>query len=118
MRSIAVIFTVLLILLVRAPARCADTNILTIQAGDARAGAVFFVDECGTRLRNQIAAFLMLENCEMPDSMPLLPAEHRAFYGQVVQRLVEAGELPSESTIQFNRCFAPAFSATRTSSTS
>jgi hypothetical protein len=62
--------------------------------------------------------FLTSADCGMNNSMALLPAEHRAFYGKVVQRLVDAGELPSESTIQFNRCFAPAFNTTRTTSTS
>ena len=62
--------------------------------------------------------FLNLAGCGIDNSMPVLPAEHRAYYGKVVQRLVEAGELPSESTHQFNRCFAPAFSTTRTSSSS
>jgi hypothetical protein len=56
MRSIAIIFTVFLILLLRVPARCADTNILVIPAEDTRAGDVFFMDECFTRgLTNSIS---------------------------------------------------------------
>jgi hypothetical protein len=49
MRSIAFIFAVFLILLLRVPAHCAETNVLIIPAGDTRAGAVFFIDECLTR---------------------------------------------------------------------
>jgi hypothetical protein len=48
-RAIVIMFTAFLILLLRVPARCADTNILIISADDTRAGAVFFVDECLTR---------------------------------------------------------------------
>jgi hypothetical protein len=56
MRSMAAIFAVFFILLLGAPARCAETNILMIPAGDDRAGAVFFVDECLTRgLTNSIS---------------------------------------------------------------
>jgi hypothetical protein len=56
MRSIAVIFSVFLILLLGVPAHCADTNVLIIPAGDTRPGAVFFVDECLTRgLTNSIS---------------------------------------------------------------
>jgi hypothetical protein len=61
--------------------------------------------------------FLRRVDCAIDVSMPDLPPEHHAFYGRVVQRLVEAGELPSESTVQFNRCFAPAFGTTQTRST-
>jgi hypothetical protein len=49
MRSTAFIFAVFLILLLRIPAQCGETNVLIIPAGDTRAGAVFFVDECLTR---------------------------------------------------------------------
>ena len=56
MRSMAAIFAVILILLLRASARCAETNVLLISDGDTRAGAVFFVDECLTRgLTNSIS---------------------------------------------------------------
>jgi hypothetical protein len=41
-------------------------------------------------------------------SIPILPFEHRAFYGVVVQRLVAAGELPSEIIGHFERIFANA----------
>ena len=52
--------------------------------------------------------FLTLAVCGVYASMAALPVEHRVFYGKVVQRLVEAGELPLESSEHFNRSFAPA----------
>lgn len=60
--------------------------------------------------------FLMLEVCGRHASMAALPVEHRMFYGKVVQRLVEAGELPSGSTEDFNNSFAPAFNTANSSS--
>jgi len=50
--------------------------------------------------------FLTLAVCGVHASMAALPVEHRMFYGKVVQRLVDAGELPSESTEHFNSGFA------------
>ena len=49
MRSIAVIVTCFLILVLGVAARCGETSTLIIPTGDTRAGAVFFVDECLTR---------------------------------------------------------------------
>jgi hypothetical protein len=40
--------------------------------------------------------------------LPALPFEHRAFYGSVVRRLVDAGELPSDIFGYFERIFSPA----------
>jgi hypothetical protein len=53
--------------------------------------------------------FLMLAVCGVYESVALLPAEHRAYYRKIVQRLVEAGELPSEITGHFEKIFSPAF---------
>ena len=53
--------------------------------------------------------FLMLAVCGVYDSITSLPAEHRAFYGKIVQRLVDAGELPSEIIAHFDKIFSPAF---------
>ena len=50
--------------------------------------------------------FLTLAVCGVYTSMAALPVEHRMFYGKVVQRLVDAGELPSGSTQFFNSSFA------------
>jgi len=50
--------------------------------------------------------FLTLAVCGAYYSMAALPVEHRMFYGKVVQRLVDAGELPSGSTQFFNSSFA------------
>jgi len=52
--------------------------------------------------------FLTLAVCGVYASMAVLPVEHRKFYGKVVQRLVDAGELPRGSTEHFNSSFAPA----------
>jgi len=49
--------------------------------------------------------FLSLAVCGVHASMAALPIEHRMFYGKVVQRLVDAGELPSDSTEHFNSSF-------------
>jgi hypothetical protein len=40
--------------------------------------------------------FLMLAVCGTYAAIPGLPTEHRMFYSKIVQRLVDAGELPSE----------------------
>ena len=53
--------------------------------------------------------FLMLGVCGVYESVALVPREHRAFYGKIVQRLVDAGELPPEITGHFERIFSPAF---------
>jgi hypothetical protein len=39
-------------------------------------------------------------------SLPALPFEHRAFYAQIVQQLVDAGELPIEIKSHFERIFS------------
>jgi len=49
--------------------------------------------------------FLMLAVCGIYSSMASLPVEHRVYYGKVVQRLVDAGELPSKTAEYFNRIF-------------
>lgn len=53
--------------------------------------------------------FLMLAVCGVYDSITTLPAEHRACYSKIVQRLVDAGELPAEIMAHFDRIFSPAF---------
>ena len=53
--------------------------------------------------------FLMLAVCGVYDSIVALPAEHRAFYGKIIRRLVDAGELPSEIIAHFDKIFSPAF---------
>jgi len=58
--------------------------------------------------------FLALAVCGIYASMAGLPAEHRMFYGKVVQKLVDAGELPLGSTEHFNKSFASAFNGTNT----
>ena len=58
--------------------------------------------------------FLLLAVCGVHDTITILPREHRAFYGKIVQRLVAAGELPSEITGHFEKIFAPAFDSTKT----
>jgi len=50
--------------------------------------------------------FLTKAVCGVYASMASLPVEHRSFYGKVVQRLVDAGELPSSSAEYFNSSFA------------
>src|SRR6185312_7930943 len=57
--------------------------------------------------------FLTLAVCGVYASMAALPVEHRMFYGKVVQRLVDAGELPLGSTEHFNSSFAPGSSFRR-----
>ena len=54
--------------------------------------------------------FLTLAVCGIYSSMAALPVEHRMFYGKVVQRLVDAGELPLGSAEYFNNSFAPLLS--------
>lgn len=46
--------------------------------------------------------FLTLAVCGIHSSMASLPVEHRAYYGRVVQRLVDAGELPSTTAEHFS----------------
>ena len=53
--------------------------------------------------------FLMLAVCGVYDTITSLPSEHRAVYRKIVQRLVDAGELPSEITGHFEKIFSPAF---------
>jgi hypothetical protein len=57
--------------------------------------------------------FLTSAVCGVYASMAALPVEHRIFYAKVVQRLVDAGELPLETTVHFNSIFASAFSDER-----
>jgi hypothetical protein len=54
--------------------------------------------------------FLTLAVCGIYSSMAALPVEHRIFYGKVVQRLVDAGELPLGAAERFNNSLAPIFS--------
>jgi len=54
--------------------------------------------------------FLTLAVCGIYSSMAALPVEHRMFYGKVVQRLVDAGELPLGSEERFNNSFVPILS--------
>jgi hypothetical protein len=41
-------------------------------------------------------------------ALPVFPVEHCAFYRKIVQRLVEAGELPVEIVGEFERIFSRA----------
>jgi|SRR5436309_1397277 len=50
--------------------------------------------------------FLTLAVCGVYASMACSPVEHRMFYGKVVQRLVDAGELPQGSAEHFKSSFA------------
>jgi hypothetical protein len=50
--------------------------------------------------------FLMLAVRGIYASLPALPFEHRAFYGRIVQQLVDAGELPAEIKSHFERIFS------------
>jgi hypothetical protein len=52
--------------------------------------------------------FLMLAVCGNYAAIPGLPADHRAFYSKIVQRLVDAGELPSEIKGHLDEIFSPA----------
>ncbi len=54
--------------------------------------------------------FLTLFHDGRHASLPELPIEHCAFYRKIVRRLVEAGELPPESTIEFEGAFSTALS--------
>ena len=58
--------------------------------------------------------FLTLAVCGVYSSMAALPVEHRAYYGKVVQRLVDAGELPLTTAEHFNRIFASGFNSSKT----
>jgi len=60
--------------------------------------------------------FLMLAVCGIYDTITALPPEHRAFYGKIVQRLVDAGELPPEITEHFDKIFSPAFDSSESRS--
>jgi hypothetical protein len=53
--------------------------------------------------------FLMLAVYGVCGSINSLPPEHCAFYRKIVQRLVDAGELPSQIIPHFDKIFAPAF---------
>jgi hypothetical protein len=52
--------------------------------------------------------FLLLAVGGIYAAIPGLPAEHRAFYSKMVQRLVEAGELPSETKSHLDEIFSTA----------
>lgn len=52
--------------------------------------------------------FLMLAVCGIYAAIPGLPIEHRAFYSKIVQRLIDAGELPSEITGHLDEIFSTA----------
>jgi len=43
-------------------------------------------------------------------ALPVFPVEHCAFYRKIVQRLVDAGELPAEIVGEFERIFSRALS--------
>jgi hypothetical protein len=43
-------------------------------------------------------------------TLPVFPVEHCAFYRKIVQRLVDAGELPVEIVGEFERIFSRALS--------
>lgn len=58
--------------------------------------------------------FLSLAVCGIYSSMAALPVEHRGYYGKVVQRLVDAGELPSTTAEHFNRICASGFNSFQT----
>ncbi len=55
-------------------------------------------------------SFLTLSHDGGHATLPPLPVEHCAFYRKIVRRLVEAGELPSESTNEFEGAFSIALS--------
>jgi hypothetical protein len=52
--------------------------------------------------------FLMLAVCGKYAVVPGLPADHRAFYSKIVQRLVDAGELPPEIKGHVDEIFSAA----------
>jgi hypothetical protein len=58
--------------------------------------------------------FLMLAVCGVYESVALLPREHRAFYRKIVQRLVDAGELPPDISGHFEKIFSTQFDSPRT----
>lgn len=47
-------------------------------------------------------------------TLPVFPVEHCAFYRKIVQRLVDAGELPAEIVGEFERIFSKALSSALT----
>ena len=59
--------------------------------------------------------FLMLAMCGVRSSITTLPPEHRAFYRKIVQRLVDAGELPFEIIVHFDKIFSPTFDSPKNS---
>lgn len=52
--------------------------------------------------------FLTSAVAGMHATLPVFPVEHCAFYRKIVQRLVEAGELPVEIVGEFERIFSRA----------
>jgi|GEM_PF-1014940 len=52
--------------------------------------------------------FLTLAVCGVYPALPHLPFEHRRFYRGIVQRLVMAGEIPSDVQNHFDEIFSPA----------
>jgi hypothetical protein len=50
--------------------------------------------------------FLMLAVCGIYSAIPALPSDHRAFYSKMVQRLVDAGELPAEIKDHLDEIFS------------
>ncbi len=60
--------------------------------------------------------FLMLAVYGVYDTITRLPPEHRAFYGKIVQRLVDAGELPPEIMGHFDKIFSSAFDSSESRS--
>jgi len=52
--------------------------------------------------------FLAVTSCGEEVSCPPLPVEHCAFYRKIIQKLVEAGELPYDAQEQFDLCFSEA----------
>ena len=60
--------------------------------------------------------FLLLAACGVYDRITALPSEHRASYSKIIQRLVEAGELPAEITAHFDKIFSQTFDCSQSSS--
>jgi hypothetical protein len=61
--------------------------------------------------------FLMLAVCGVYDSITSLPWEHHAFYSKIIRRLVDAGELPSEILVHFDKIFLRTFDSSESSAT-
>lgn len=59
--------------------------------------------------------FLTLAARGISFALPTLPIEHCAFYRKIVQRLVEAGELPAEMKRRFDRAFSESLATALTS---